>query len=877
MTNHPTRSRHRRSTVECSECPGAAAKTGSLPELELPSIPWFHAITGQDPYPWQRRLYGRLLNGDVPGVLDIPTGLGKTTSVLLALLARLVNPDLPRRVVHVVDRRALVDQAAETVHGWIERIGTVPQLACAFERLAAFPGPRPVGLGVLRGGLADDGEWRVDPARAAVVVGTVDMVGSRLLFRGYGSGRSRRAMDAGLLGHDTLLTLDEAHLAPAMGELLRSLARFHGGPAFRVMTLSAVRCEGAAVSPTSGSVLTLTKEDFADKAVRRRLEARKTAHFREIAQPKDRIGAMCEAASAHPTGAIAVFARRVADAQAIGARLSRAHGRERVAVLTGTLRGYERSALVAGAVWARFAPGRNRTLTRELPAVYLVTTSAGEVGVDLDADHAVMDLATLDSMIQRLGRVNRAGLGSATVTVVYAAHESAPVETPRNHAGKVRAARRETLAVLRSLPDLSPGTLRRMDPASLARCCVSRVTPARLDRAVVESYALTSADLELPPVGVYLKGVAAEPDVPETWLAWRRDVPDLVRAGPEAAEAALAFFRPRPEEVARVPVTTAKKLLERAMVRQEEKGLPLVVVRGDGEVHAAEVHDPAELPSLDFSTVVLPCAAGGLARSGVPHPDAARAVSDVGDTPDRIRYVDSESGGPHPVGRQGPPSLDDSIELRIPVPDDEENGEERCLVYALRRPEPDFATGAGEVTWLGGSTQTLEEHGQRVGAAARRIGRALGLPRPLVDALVLAGVWHDAGKSRRVWQLAAGAPAGAPPLAKSRKGRFRSGWLGGYRHEFGSVVDAERSLPADTPNRDLVLHLIAAHHGWARPGFPRPEQWDPESPADANRALGLRIADRYARLSAEHGTGRLAWLESLLKSADAWVSSGRDA
>ena len=79
-------------------------------------------------------------------------------------------------------------------------------------------------------------------------------------------------------------------------------------------------------------------------------------------------------------------------------------------MLTGTLRGRERSALVAGAVWRRFSPKRDRT--RALPAVYLVMTSAGEVGVDLDATHAVTDLAPLDSMIQRLGRVNRAGLGS---------------------------------------------------------------------------------------------------------------------------------------------------------------------------------------------------------------------------------------------------------------------------------------------------------------------------------------------------------------------------------------------------------------------------------------------------------------------------------
>ena len=875
MTQNPTRSPRKRSAARNPERRGVNAKTDSLPEL--PSIPHFHAVTDQDPYPWQRRLYGRLLNGEVPEALEIPTGLGKTTSVLIALLARLVNPNLPRRVVHVVDRRALVDQAAETIRAWIERIGTVPELACAFERLAAFPNQRPVGLGVLRGGLADDGEWRVDPVRPAVIVGTVDMIGSRLLFRGYGSGRSRRAMDAGLLGHDTLLLLDEAHLAPAMAELLRALSRLHAVPRFRAITLSAVHGRGSGAAPSSGRMLTLEDEDLADEAVRRRLDARKTASFREVAQPAGLIGAMCEAASAHRTGAIAVFARRVADARAIGARLARAHGGERVAVLTGTLRGHERARLTTGAVWRRFLPERGRALTRDLPSVYLVMTSAGEVGVDLDGNHAVMDLVTLDSMIQRLGRVNRAGLGTATVTVVYEARDLAPIESPRTYSEKVRRARRETLEVLRSLADLSPGTLRRVEPASLERCSVSPVTPARLDRAVVEAFAMTSADLELPPVSVYLRGVAAEPDVPETWIAWRRDIPDLVRAGPETAEAALAFFRPRPAELARVPVIAAKKLLERAILREEQKGLPLVVARGDGEVHAAVIHDAAELPSLAYSTLLLPCEAGGLTESGLPDPDASRAVSDVGDTPDRIRYVVSESGESHPGGRKRPAWLGDAVELRLPVPDDEDGGDERCRVYALRRPEPDYATGPGDASWLGGSTQTLQEHGRRVAVAIRRIGEALGLPRPLVDALVLAGAWHDAGKSRRVWRLAAGVPPDGPPLAKSRKGRFRPGWLGGYRHEFGSVALAERALPAETPYRDLILHLIAAHHGWARPGFPRPEQWDPESPAEANRALAVRISDRYARLSAELGCWRIAWLESLMKSADAWVSSGRDA
>ena len=74
-------------------------------------------------------------------------------------------------------------------------------------------------------------------------------------------------------------------------------------------------------------------------------------------------------------------------------------------------------------------------------------------------------------------------------------------------------------------------------------------------------------------------------------------------------------------------------------------------------------------------------------------------------------------------------------------------------MYALRRAGPDLATGAGELTWLGGVTQTLEEHGRLVGEALRRIARALGLEAALVKALGLAGEWHDAGKSRRVWAI----------------------------------------------------------------------------------------------------------------------------
>ena len=843
----------------------ALPKLGELLEREVarapapvPEVPHFLALAGHDPYPWQRRLYARLVAGAVPDAVDVPTGCGKTACVLLALLAGLRSRSLPRRVVHIVDRRALVDQSAEAVRGWVERMGAVPSLVRAFDSQAAFPAARPVALGVLRGGHADEGAWRHDPARPAVVVGTVDMVGSRLLFAGYGSGRSRRAMDAGLLGHDALVLLDEAHLAPAMAGLLDSIARLSAS--LRVMRLSATAPGGC------GEVVGLEPEDLEDEALRRRLHAVKRARLVEVSTRARRIGALVDAAAAHRTGAVAVFVERVGDARLVASRLSRAVGAERVAVLTGTLRGEERAALSSGAVWRRFSPGRDRT-GGGLPSVHLVMTSAGEVGVDLDADYAVMDLAPLDSMAQRLGRVNRAGLGEATVTVVHTAGDAgARAGTP---AARRAAARRGTLALLRGLPDLSPAALRAVDAETFAACSSPAAQPARLDRAVAEAFAMSSADLPLPRVGVYLKGVSPTPEAPRTWLAWRRDVADLVLAGPEAAGAALSFFPLSGAELARAPTPYARRLVARSLAR-EGRGLPLVALGRGGEPYAVRATRVEDLPALEYATLVLPPHAGGLSPEGLPDEDASGPVPDVGDTPDRVRYLVAEvceRGGAR--GGAPPAWVESGAALRVPVP----GGAGRAWVYALRRPGPELATS--ELTWLGGSTQRLDEHARRVGEAARRLGAALGLEPSLAEALGLAGEWHDAGKSRRVWQLAAGAPPGGAPLAKSRRGRLRAGALGGYRHELGSLADAERALPEDTPHRDLVLHLVAAHHGWARPGFPPAGQWDPEASAAESRTRAARVADRYARLSAALGPWRLAWLEAVLKAADAWVSSGR--
>jgi CRISPR-associated endonuclease/helicase Cas3 len=92
-----------------------------------------------------------------------------------------------------------------------------------------------------------------------------------------------------------------------------------------------------------------------------------------------------------------------------------------------------------------------------------------------------------------------------------------------------------------------------------------------------------------------------------------------------------------------------------------------------------------------------------------------------------------------------------------------------------------------------------------------------------------------------------------------------------YRHEFGSLLDVRNEPDLQTLSddlQDIVLHLIAAHHGRGRPHFPADEAFDPERKGKDASEIAVEVPQRFARLQRKYGRWGLAYLESLLRAAD---------
>lgn len=885
----------------------------------------FHALTGHAPLRWQSRLYRLLCEGNIPEVCDLPTGLGKTSVIpiwLIALAAQAANGNitLPRRLLYIVNRRTVVDQATDLVEGMKARINEADiegnALANIRETLKSMSanGGSPFALTTLRGGLADNEEWKEDPTQPAIIIGTIDMSGSKLLFSGYGDGRYKRAHHAGLIGQDTLVVHDEAHLTPAFSDLLHGVAR-EQERVKEMLPLRVLELSATARSSSDGERFTLLPEDDQDALVPMRLDARKDVALHVVTEKAEVVEGIIDRTFAHEQGnhKVLVYVTSPEEAQKVVDGLIKKLGKtqaHRVALLTGTLRGYERDKLVAEHPVFRAMLGPDAVEA----TVYLVSTSAGEVGIDLDANHMVTDLTTLDGLIQRLGRVNRRG-GEGRVALVDVV-ATLPKEKKEKEGGekvdegkKANNAYGVALAITLDLLkkwaqetlNASPRTMRRLveelndDVRNKAFAPKGDTKP--LTDILLDSWSMTSISGALPgrpEVAHYLHGVEAA--LPETQVVWRAELDKLEQANLSDDQLGAWFRRcpPLVRERLRERSDRCKKkfndLLEAHRKKDRAFDIAIVLLDERGNAQWVKLSDTVGKFStlLNYHTVILPISAGGLNDHGALDAKVLDKASDVGDQVaeqdsgarrERWLITDGTEGTSWTRVTDGlrsntaPNGLREKHHTTITASaEGAEDSVTKSLVLLVGR-----EASATDNPETASAEQTLTDHLKSIEQHATHIAQALQLDPSLTRCLVSAARWHDLGKARRGWQRYARNPDKAPPLAKSTK-YGKPAELNGYRHEFGSLHDVAKEphfMAMQKDEQELVLHLIAAHHGWGRPHFER-RAWDHEGHSTkANDDMATEVMQRFGRLQLKHGRWGLAWLESLLRCAD--IAASKEA
>jgi CRISPR-associated endonuclease/helicase Cas3 len=586
---------------------------------------------GRTPFQWQRRLVEHLARyRRWPTRISAPTGSGKTAVIeahIFAVALTADEPDsarrLPRRLSLVVDRRALVDEQHEHATRLAARLGEAlgsgDALSAVAENLLALRttsgtdgGSRPdreegpLAVVMLRGGVPPSTSWRDDPLACTVICATPDMWGSRLLFRGYGTNAHARPREAGLLAYDSVVVVDEAHLARQLvhsarriADLERTAARPLGVGTLQVVEVTATPV-GVPPSPSlvhdGPDTVAVAAADLQSNSVADRLLARRLCHpkplrlvetsgwpargkveIRQLARQMAELAVELREKFGPTVGCVAnTVAMAVAVSEEIP-KVGRSGGDQfTLETLVGRMRPFDIQRL------RRERPGLFTT-DGDPTLDFVVATQTIEVGIDMDLSALVTELASGSALAQRAGRVNRLGKRGTTEVVVLV--------PPRVHAPMTDA-----LPYLASDLSACEGWLwaRVADPSGIAPWgvhehpaptqTVSRMLLQRPEMWDAWLWARTSDDL------------VAEPDM-DIWLAddlnEDRDISLVVRqavpADPASAVALLRETPPRAKEAFPVSLGTALKILGSSDATPSTA--PVLVIRGEETTTLGNPHD----------------------------------------------------------------------------------------------------------------------------------------------------------------------------------------------------------------------------------------------------------------------------------------------
>ncbi|MCQ3811815.1 MAG: type I-U CRISPR-associated helicase/endonuclease Cas3 [Acidimicrobiia bacterium] len=875
--------------------------------MSIPGCPkfsdWYRSIHEREPFPWQTRLAEQVAEtGEWPELIGIPTGLGKTACLDIAVWALASQADrdprdrtVPTRIWWVVNRRILVDDtyqhalrlealladpedprdvmcdgttlSADGLHG--EAAATVQAVATRLRHLSGLGSPLQACR--LRGG--DSHNRPRHPAQPAIICSTIPMYGSRVLFRGYGSSRSMRPIDAALAGVDSLVMLDEAHLAQPLRVLLDAISGSLGvgiEHALPTQRMSPVVVSLTATGETSGSRFDLDEADHDHDEIAKRLKASKPLSITEIAQgdPAKPVATatkeLLDTLDAGSSYGVLVFANTPKTALSVARELRSRRDCE-VEVATGRTRGVEAGKAVE-AIEGRMKAGQSHDQTAEQESKHLVVvaTQTLEVGADLDADYLVTEACGFRALTQRLGRLNRLG-NRPHARGVYVHVEPKTKQWPVY--GAEPAGVLEQLQVASGYDeavDMSPGNIGTV----LGDQPPEPVDAPVLAEALLWEWIKTS----FPPPGEapvepYFSGML-EPDR-NVEIVWRVHIPEPgQRVWPRISS----------EETVSVPIGEARKELTVAnCVRVgSDQATAEEITRGDND----------DLILRPGDTVVVACGSGKLDHSGHWDPawkglavDASifpnglviseRTLTGLYETVSHglkeamaklVGLLDLSDGEPEPeeVSLAVDSLCDELEESGAPSSISGEKWEE--FLQGLRNgiahrgirnavvepagevprlpvlPVEELLDGKREVSFDEYDELSiadpvgLDAHGNDVAKRARRIAEAIGVTPSTAQQIEMAARIHDVGKADtrfQSWldpdQVHSSALAKSEiPRSRWEHSRASSEWPSGGRHEelsrrLASAWLAQGSHNFHEDEQNLLLHLVVAHHGHGRP------------------------------------------------------------
>ncbi len=797
----------------------------------------------------------------------------------------------------------------------------------------------PLGVAALRGGVPIDNEWASRPDQPWVVVSTVDQFGSRLLFRGYGVSRALRPIHAGLAGHDCLVILDEVHLSQAFAETLEAVQDSRSGPLPRplqIVEMSATRRNGS-VKPFRLLPSDLEQSD----TLRKRVSTIKKGVLRPLrGRPAE--DAIANAVQeiigtelASSVRSVGVVVNRVRTARLTHEALTDAG--HNAHLLTGRMRPLDRARLLDE---VHDAIRADRTGVSDDLTV-IVATQAIEVGADFSFDALITECAPIDSLRQRFGRLDRRGAfldRTGTPARAWVLGVRSEVES-RKPDPIYQDALKETWKALEERfgeSDFNVGPDSR-ELAEMALVGDGTAAPQRqaplLLSTHLDAWVQTNPEpIVWPPLDPFLHGLG-EPNNTDISVVWRYD----------RSPNTLNLVPPRPAEYLQVPIGAAKAWLaghsEETLVADVDTAQAEEVLRSTSAERGGAVRwrghsdrpDPVDkINKIQPGDVIIVAPEMGGLTAGTWNPMSTEPVTDLGDEAQHAHGRRRAPLSRRFTLRLDPRIYPDAVDL-VAREDDADSTRDRITSWLdsaarrdLRIPWRDYVCGAltssfllytsdpederdypiitntkVDVSAFDGSDQSLSftgaavtlcSHLDGVGRKAAEYARHLGLDSTLENDLQLAGRLHDLGKVDRRFQLMlvggdeVQLEMQDKPLAKSRPGAPRVyPYPRGMRHELASVALAESNpdVLADAHDTELVLHLIATHHGHARPLAPIIMDPDPQTLRYGHDGHLMRArsdlvdspiafhgADRFWRLTNRYGHHGLAWLEAILRLAD---------